>query len=240
MKEVIILAGGYGTRLKSITNDLPKCLAEVAGKPFICYVIESLLEFDYNHFILSLGYKSNEIKEFILANFPGLNFTFSVENEPLLTGGAIRLSMEYCKTQDILVVNADTLFAFNLNDFHAFYLKSKADISLALKQMQKIDRYGVVNIDDNQVVKSFEEKKYIEKGYINCGYLLIKKNLILQMPINFPFSFETDFLLKNLEKLRITAFIDNAYFIDIGIPEDYNKANIDLEGITSIKEIVYQ
>jgi D-glycero-alpha-D-manno-heptose 1-phosphate guanylyltransferase len=237
MKEVIILAGGFGTRLKSVINDLPKCLAEVSGKPFLSYVIDSLINFNYSHFVFSLGYKSEVIKDFIETNYPQLNVTYSIEQNPLLTGGAIRLAIEKCQEQNVLIINADTYFGFDLNQFLSNHTYQNSDISIALTYMENFDRYGVVKFDENNIINSFEEKKFQKSGFINCGYIIIKKNVILNMPLNMPFSFEKDFLFLNLSKLKVSAFVAKAYFIDIGIPEDFIKSNLDFKGISSLNDL---
>jgi D-glycero-alpha-D-manno-heptose 1-phosphate guanylyltransferase len=197
MKEVIILAGGIGSRLKSVVPELPKCLADVAGRPFLAYVLDSLISFQYTHFVFSLGYKSEYIIDFIAQNYPDLHATFAVENEPLFTGGAIRLSLESCIADDVLIINADTYFGFDVAAFMEMHVQTNADLSIALKYMERFDRYGVVKFDANKNIKSFEEKKFQEFGYINCGYIYIKKHLLLDYPVNFPFSFEKDFLFEN-------------------------------------------
>lgn len=237
MKEVIILAGGFGTRLKSVVSDLPKCLAEVSEKPFLSFILDSLINYNYNHFVFSLGYKSECIIDFIETNYPQLNVSYSIENNPLLTGGAIRLALEKCREQNVLIINADTYYGFNLNKFLSFHIDQKSDISIALKYMENFDRYGVVKFDENNKIDSFEEKKFQKSGYINCGYILINKNILMNMPLNIPFSLEKDFLFLNLSKLKVLAFVANAYFIDIGIPEDFIKANIDFKGISSLNDL---
>jgi D-glycero-alpha-D-manno-heptose 1-phosphate guanylyltransferase len=239
MKEVIILAGGLGTRLKPVVSDLPKCLADVAGKPFLSYILDSLIDYNYNHYIFSLGYKSKFVVDFLTSHYPQLNFTFSIEKEPLFTGGAIRLALDFCKSDNQLIVNADTYFGIDLNKFLSSHINQNADISIALKYMEKFDRYGVVQFDENMNIHSFEEKKYQDCGYINGGYINIKKSVLMGKALNTPFSFERDFLFLNLSKLKIMAHIANDYFIDIGIPEDFVKANNDFKQINSLKDLNY-
>ena len=103
--------------------------------------------------------------------------------------------------------------------------------------MENFDRYGVVKFDENYVINSFEEKKFQKRGFINCGYIIIKKNVLMDMPLNMPFSFEKDFLFLNLSKLKLLAFVANGYFIDIVIPEDFIKSNLDFKGITSLNDL---
>ena len=231
MKEVIILAGGFGTRLKSVVNDKPKCLAEVNGKPFISYLIDSLLKYNYNRFVFSLGYLKDNIIDYIQTNYPNLNVIFSVEDKPLLTGGAIRLALDYVESESVLILNADTYLGVDLDCLYQHHNKENSDITITLKPMYNFDRYGSVKFDNQNKIYSFEEKKHIDFGYINCGYIYLRKKIMLNYLINTPFSFENDFIKENMNKISINAFIDDSYFIDIGIPEDYLKANLDFQKI---------
>ena len=231
MKEVIILAGGFGTRLKSLVLDKPKCLAEVNHKPFISYLIESLLKYNYDRLIFSLGYLKDDVIEYINEYYPNLNVIFSVEEKPLLTGGAIRLALENVTCDSVLILNADTYLGVNLDVLHNHHFNLNSDITITLKPMNKFDRYGSVKFDNQKKIYSFEEKKYIEFGYINCGYIYLKKEVLKNFPVNVPFSFEEDFIIKKINEININAFIDDSYFIDIGIPGDYLKANEDFKTI---------
>lgn len=231
MKEVIILAGGFGTRLKSVVNDKPKCLAEVNNKPFISYLIDSLLKYNYNKLIFSLGYLKENMIDYIQSNYPDLNVVFSVEDKPLLTGGAIRLALELVESDSVLILNADTYLGVDLDSLYQHHLKEESDITITLKPMHNFDRYGSVKFDNHHKIYSFEEKKQIDFGYINCGYIYLRKETMLNYLLNTPFSFENDFIKENINKISINAFIDDSYFIDIGIPEDYLKANIDFKKI---------
>ena len=138
IKECIILAGGLGTRLCSEVADLPKCMAPVAGKPFLHWVIAHLTAQKITSFVFSLGYMHETIEEYIQLNYPQLQVKFSVENEPFGTGGAIKLALNKCEEENILVVNGDTLFETNNNALWEDHIKNNSACSLALKPMQKL------------------------------------------------------------------------------------------------------
>ena len=231
MKEVIILAGGFGTRLKSVVVDKPKCLAEVNQVPFISYLVDSLIQYNFDRFVFSLGYLKDDVIDYINEYYPNLNVIFSVEEKPLLTGGAIRLALEHVVSDSVLILNADTYLGVNLDLLYDYHLNLNSDITMTLKPMKNFDRYGSVKFDNQKKIYSFEEKKYIEFGYINCGYIYLKKEILKCFQINTPFSLENDFINKKINEININAFIDNSYFIDIGIPEDYLKANEDFKKI---------
>ena len=157
--ECIILAGGLGTRLRSQVADLPKCMAPVAGKPFLHWVIKYLQSQKITSFVLSLGYMHEVIEDYIMEFYPFLHVKFSIENEPLGTGGAIKLAMQLCKEENVLVVNGDTLFETNNDHLWYEHIKYKSACTLALKPMQNFDRYGAVTINEQKNITAFTEKK---------------------------------------------------------------------------------
>ena len=229
IKECIILAGGLGTRLRSEVDDLPKCMAPVAGKPFLHWVIAHLTAQKITSFVLSLGYMHEIIEKYIQLNHPQLQVKFSIENEPLGTGGAIKLALNKCEEENVLIVNGDTLFETDNNALWAEHIKSHSSCTLALKPMQNFERYGVVTIDEKNMITAFTEKEYMQQGLINGGVYLINRNTFNQINLPEKFSFEKDFLEKYLDKLTMIGVEDDGYFIDIGIPEDFKKANAEIK-----------
>ena len=227
IKQAIVLAGGLGTRLRSVVPDLPKCMAPVAGMPFLFYVIKYFQNAGVEDFIFSLGYKHEVIERYLEQSFSGLTYTCIVEHEPLGTGGAIRLAADSASDETVLVLNGDTLFEVNLEQLGRFHDHNNADCTLALKPMHQFDRYGVVETNDNNEVVSFREKKYYEEGMINGGVYALNRLSFLKESLPMRFSFERDYLESHYTKRRIYGYIDPGYFIDIGIPEDYNKAQAD-------------
>jgi D-glycero-alpha-D-manno-heptose 1-phosphate guanylyltransferase len=234
IKEAIILAGGLGTRLRAVVSDIPKCMAPVAGKPFLHYVIEQLKKYGVEHFIFSVGYKSESIINFVNAELipgndeiPG-SFKFSIEKEPLGTGGAIKLACEKVAGDHVLICNGDTLFKINSEKLSDFHLQHNADCTLCLKPMKNFERYGVVEMNADNSIRSFKEKQFYKAGLINGGvYALNVRNFIKeQLPEKF--SFEKDYLEKYVGKRNLYAVIQDEYFIDIGIPEDYERAGKEL------------
>ena len=229
IKEAIVLAGGLGTRLREAVPDLPKCMAPVAGQPFLSYVINTLRMQGIRHFIFSLGYKSDAIIDYLKTDYPHLDYSVVIEDEPLGTGGAIRLALSHAQTSHVLVANGDTLFRVQLKDMEAVHAKHGAECTLALKPMQNFDRYGVVETDANGRVLSFKEKQYYASGKINGGIYLIDRARFLQRSFPEKFSFEKDYLEKYCDEGKFYASGQDAYFIDIGIPEDYARAQQELK-----------
>lgn len=226
--EAIILAGGLGTRLRDAVPDLPKCMAPVAGKPFLDHVILEAQTNGVNRFIFSLGYMHEVIEKHLEKNFPELNYEVSIEEVPLGTGGGIQAACKFVRESNAIVLNGDTLFRVDLRKLMNYHLQHKAVCSLALKPMHNFDRYGVVKINKDGFIQAFEEKKPVKEGLINGGVyaLNIASFLALQLPEKF--SFEKDFLEKWLDSATMMGLIEDGYFIDIGIPSDFIKADKDL------------
>jgi len=226
--EAIILAGGLGTRLRSSVPDLPKCMAPVNGTPFISYVIEYLKTQGIEKFIFSLGYKSEMVTDFINAQYASLNAEFAIEEEPLGTGGAVKLACRKAFRKSILVTNGDTLFKVDTNKLAAFHFMCGADCTLGLKPMKDFERYGVVELAKDYSIKNFSEKKFYREGLINGGIYALNVGKFLHEDLPEKFSFEKDYLEKSYSARRMFGIVEDAYFIDIGIPEDYERAGKEL------------
>ena len=225
--EAIILAGGLGTRLRSAVPDLPKCMAPVAGKPFLWYVIDYLQKQGVEKFIFSLGYKHEVIEAYVNAQCSMLPIQYSIEKEPLGTGGAIKLACTKLTEQTALVLNGDTMFKVELNKLVSFHNNCEAHCTLSLKPMKNFDRYGVVELNKDYSIHSFKEKQFYESGLINGGVYALHAEKFLAEELPQKFSFEKDYLEKFYNQRKMYGVVQDAYFIDIGIPEDYEKANTE-------------
>ncbi len=234
MKEVVILAGGLGTRLRSVVSDKPKCMAEVNGKPFLYYWLEYLINFNIEKVVLSLGYKASMVISWIKTiekNYPFV-LDYVVETEQLGTGGGIRFALSKTIDNDVLVINGDSLFLADINDLQSQYSNLDCSVVLALKEMKNFERYGNVSIDSNNLITNFAEKTFCKQGFINCGVYIINKEKLSLDSLADKFSFEKEILGKRKD---IYGFVYDGYFIDIGVPEDYQKAQQDLEIFSSQK-----
>lgn len=235
IKQAIILAGGLGTRLRSVVSAVPKCMALVNGKPFLHYLIQLLEKNGIEDFIFSLGYLNELIETYLRENYSSLSYSISLETEPLGTGGAIRLACTTMAEQNVLVCNGDTFYKIDVDLLDKFHKEKNAECTLCLKPMENFDRYGVVELNTDQSVKSFKEKDFYTKGLINGGVYVLDVSRFLKNELPEKFSFEKEYLEKNVQsdksKSRLFGLIQDAYFIDIGIPEDYNKAQKDFVSI---------
>lgn len=236
IKEVIILAGGLGTRLRSVISDMPKCMAPVAGKPFLHYVINFLQKNGVENFIFSVGYMYEVIERYLQKDYPELNYILSLEEEPLGTGGAIKLACSKASDEHVLVANGDTIFKINCNLLSQFHLESNAACTLSLKPMFNFDRYGVVELNEDHSIKSFKEKQFYQSGLINGGLYALDVKKFLQEDLPQKISFEKDYLERNVflagdQSPKLYGIIQDEYFIDIGIPEDYERAQRELSDV---------
>lgn len=232
IRQAIILAGGLGTRLRSVVSELPKCMAPVAGKPFLYYVIAHLQKQGIVDFIFSVGYKSESIVEYITMQYghnSDINMQFSIEQEPLGTGGAIKLASEKVSGKNVIICNGDTLFKIDNEALGNFHELHNSDCTLTLKPMKNFDRYGVVEINDANLIISFKEKQFYENGLINGGVYALNTGTFLKEDLPGKFSFEKDYLEKFVHKKDMYGVIQDEYFIDIGIPEDYERAQEELK-----------
>ena len=226
--EAIILAGGLGTRLRAAVSDLPKSMAPVAGKPFIDHIINYYSQQGIKQFVFSLGYKSEIIVEHLKTNFKNLSYSLVVEKKALGTGGAILLACQKSQTENPLILNGDTFFQVNLQSLSEFHDKTRADCTLVLKPMKNSNRYGTVELGAGAEILSFKEKAFFREALINGGIYVLNKNRFLTEGLPDKHSFEKDYLEQFIGKRKIFGQIQDRYFIDIGIPEDFERAQTEL------------
>lgn len=223
--QAIILAGGMGTRLRSILQNIPKPMAPIHNKPFLAYLLDYLQSQGIAHVVLSVHYLREQIQDFFKNEYAGIQISYAIEEEPLGTGGAILKSLEKINLdQPVFVLNGDTFLKLNYRKmFHECF---EENLSMALRKMPDCSRYGAVVLNENHIV-AFTEKGIASAGWINGGVYLINPRMLQQEMLPQKFSFETDFLFPSISKLKPRAFLVDDYFIDIGIPEDYAQAERD-------------
>ena len=221
--EAIILAGGLGTRLASRLVGVPKPMAPVAGRPFLEYLLQNLQAGGCSRVILSVGHLSSVIQQHFGNEFHGIPIAYVIEAEPLGTGGAIRTALAEAQEPDVLVLNGDTFLPIDYAAMFAFHAAQSPDITMAVSQQPDVARYGEVLLDGDRVT-GFREKGRSGPGWINAGTYILPASL--QWPAHLPekFSFETDFMMPEVAKLQIAAFPSAGRFLDIGIPEDLDRA----------------
>lgn len=235
VKEAIILAGGFGTRLKHVVSHIPKPMAPINNTPFLTFILERLNRFGIEKVVLSTGYLHDKIADYYQERYQNIQILYSQETEPLYTGGAIALAMQKIDGNAAIVLNGDTLFDIDFEQFESFYLSKNTALTIALKRVDNCIRYGSVTIDDTQKIINFSEKgTQTDIGLINGGIYLMDKNLLTEIVMPQRFSFEKEFMEKYYRQYDFYAQIWDSYFIDIGIPEDYYRAQKELPSIINI------
>ncbi|MHC4158306.1 MAG: nucleotidyltransferase family protein [Planctomycetota bacterium] len=219
-----ILAGGFGSRLQSVVSDRPKVLAEVSGKPFLAYLLEQLSSAGIHKAVICTGYMADKIQECFGDSYGSLEIIYSKEDEPLGTGGALRLALPYLLSEIILVMNGDSYIDTDLSVYVDWFSEGEREAAVLLTCVDDTSRYGSVKINKNKIIASFEEKcENSGPGWINAGIYLLRKSLIASMPAGKFYSLERD-LFPRLVGKELYGFCADGRFIDIGIPESYTAA----------------
>ena len=234
IQEAIILAGGFGTRLKDVVSDVPKVMAPVNERPFLEYLLDYLDSNEFNHIVLSVGYKNEVISKHFGNKYKSIKIDYAIEDKPLGTGGGIKKAFEYIRGYSTLVLNGDTMFRIDMNRIFEFHFSNRSMFSIVLRELDRVDRYGTVKLNGNHRITGFKEKgKQTGPGLINGGIYLIDKKFFLTRDFPDKFSIEKDCFEKMYNFFPFYGLVSKQYFLDIGIPEDYQRAQDEF------KEFVY-
>lgn len=217
-----ILAGGLGTRLRSVVADRPKVMAEVRGQPFLAYLLEQLAQAGFKHTVLCTGYLGEQVKATFGDTYSSLHLQYSQESSPLGTAGALQLALPLFQSEQVLVINGDSFCHANLSDFWAWYqAKKDAEAALLLTQVPDTKRYGRVQVEPSGQVLKFEEKGGTEgSGWINAGIYLLERRLLSTIPQNGAVSLETE-MFPDWIGQGLYGYCSQGRFLDIGTPESY-------------------
>lgn len=224
--NALILAGGLGTRLRSVVKNVPKPMADIEGRPFLTHLMDYWISQGVTRFILSVCYKKEKIIKYFGNEYKNTPLAYVEELEPLGTGGALLLA---CQTQNnhFLVLNGDTLFKVNLGKFTGFHLESKSDWTFALFKAEESERYGHIDIDTTGRVNNFQSGKSQVGQLSNGGVYIINPKILKHSgfePGN-KYSLE-EVIIPTLINAgnHFFGFEEGAEFLDIGIPADYFRA----------------
>ena len=230
--EAIVLAGGLGTRLASRLRGLPKPMAPVAGRPFLEILLSQLRRSGCSRVLLSVGHQHTVIQNHFGASFHGMPIDYVIESVPLGTGGAIRLALAQAREESVLVLNGDTFLDADYAAMLRFHATEGAAVTLAVVHRDDVSRYGSVNLEGQRVV-GFEEKGRSGPGWISAGTYVLARNLAWPSALPEKFSIERDLFVPEVAQLRPAAYKVDGFFLDIGIPEDYDRAQTELAGFAS-------
>lgn len=220
--EAIVLAGGFGTRLRQVVADVPKPMAPIAGRPFLEILLGSLARKGFARVVLSLGFMAEKISDHFGARFAGMDVAYVVEDAPLGTGGAIRLALEACTQDHVFVFNGDTYLDLEVQSLEQRWQAKRHQVVVG-RQVPDTTRYGRLVVDGG-CITGFAEKGISGPGLINAGCYVLAADALARFPLNQPFSIETDYLVPEVTSGTVDVFVTEGMFIDIGIPEDYARA----------------
>ncbi len=224
--KAIVLAGGLGTRLRSVCADRPKPMADVNGKPFLYHLMHYWIGQGVSHFILSVGYLHEKVIDYFGHSFEGIPIDYSIELFPMGTGGGLILALEHLSRLDlsVLVLNGDTYFEVPLQELKNFQEEKNCTCCLSLLAIEKNTRYGGIKALPAGQIVSFNEKSAIEPCLINGGCYLIRPDLLksfIPPLLDRPLSLESDLLMPAVGRKQAYGIVFDKYFLDIGVPEDY-------------------
>jgi D-glycero-alpha-D-manno-heptose 1-phosphate guanylyltransferase len=221
--QAVILAGGLGTRLRAVVDDLPKVMAPVGGRPFLEHVLDRLIAQGLERAILAVSYRREAILDHFGDRYRGLQLTYSIEQEPLGTGGAIRQALAQAGASPCFILNGDTWLELDYAAMARAWVESGAPLAMAVRELPEVGRYGALEVANGRVT-AFLEKGRSGPGVINAGVYLTTPDLFTGADWPARFSFEQDLLMAHLERLAPLAYRTSGAFIDIGVPEDYFRA----------------
>jgi len=228
--EAVVLAGGLGTRLHPRLPGIPKAMAPVAGRPFLAWILDALTDAGLARVVLSVGHLGDKIRDAFGETYRTLELTYAVETSPLGTGGALRngLALVGGSDEPIWVLNGDSIVRLAFAEMWAAHQPRRYNpraITMASVRTPNTGRYGALEIRDGRVLK-FGQKE--GGGVINAGIYLLDRCLFDGWHLPAAFSLETDFLAAFTDRLEIAAFATDGWFIDIGVPADYERAQAEL------------
>lgn len=222
--EAVVLAGGLGTRLRSVVPDLPKPMAPIAGRPFLEILLRRLSLKGVSRAVLSVGYRADVIMAHFGSMFAGIRLVYEVETEPLGTGGALRRALARCDADHCLVVNGDTYLDLDIAEAELAWAAHRRPCMIALR-VSDAARYGCLELSGSRLI-GFREKGHGGPGLVNSGHYILPTRLLADCELADPFSFEVDFLQRRLPSLEVDVLEVDTMFIDIGVPEDYARAQV--------------
>lgn len=218
------MAGGLGTRLRSVVSDVPKAMAPIAGQPFLGYLLQFLKAQGIARVVLAVGYRNEIIRGAFGSRYQGVDLAYSVEDEPLGTGGALQQALPAIDGKFAFVLNGDTFLRLNYSAMtQALEISQDAALVVALRQVSDVSRYGAALVADGRI-QGFAARGSQGPGLINAGCYLVARDLFQRYPMPPKFSWEADFLEARASEVRPIAFECDAPFIDIGIPEAFEEA----------------
>ena len=217
--EAIILAGGMGTRLRTLVSDVPKPMADLNGKPFLEVLLNVLAEKGFVRIILAVGYMGSKIQEHFGKTHKGMEIVYVFEEKPLGTGGGLRSAMRKMNDNHVFVFNGDTFLDLE-TDLVEYTWKMNKQPIIVTRRVSDCSRYGRI-IKRNEYLFGFEERGTRGAGLINAGCYVLNKGFLDPFSLGYEFSFEKEILQNKEKSSQFLVFESHGFFIDIGVPDDY-------------------
>lgn len=227
--EGIVLAGGFGTRLREVVPDLPKPMAPIAGRPFLEILLSKLARKGFTRVVLSLGFMAEKIISHFGDSYAGMHLVYEVESLPLGTGGAIRAALTRCESDHVFIFNGDTYLDLEVDELESLWQARRHPV-IVVREVPDTVRFGRVEMSDGRI-NAFLEKGMAGAGLINAGCYVLPKGALDDFALGQPFSLETEFFIKYLQRISFDGFVTHGQFIDIGVPDDYALAQSALAGL---------
>lgn len=229
--QAIILAGGFGTRLKSEVGNVPKPMAPMAGRPFLCWLLEYMAGQGVRKTVLSLHYQAETIRAYFGNHYAGITLAYTMEETPLGTGGAICNALALLdRNKPIFALNGDSLVVVNYLDMLQTHYRRQRPLTIATREMPDCRRYSLLGIKNGQV-QSYAALGTAAPGIISTGFYIVWPSLFDAYDMSPAFSFEQDFLAPLVPVLKPASHTLEGYFIDIGVPQDYARAQSEIPAL---------
>jgi D-glycero-alpha-D-manno-heptose 1-phosphate guanylyltransferase len=226
MKEAIVLAGGFGTRLRQVVSDVPKPMAPIGDRPFLEVLLNSLASKGFNRIVLSVGFMAEKITNYFGVKFAGMELVYEIEAIPLGTGGAIAAAMKHCQSDHIYIFNGDTFLDLEIQEIELAWQNNHRPI-IVVREVPDTNRYGRIELRAG-LVKNFLDKGIDGPGLINAGCYIFRPDALSSFSSGTVFSIESDFLMRSIRTCEYDGFVTQGLFIDIGVPDDYKRAQHEL------------
>jgi len=228
--DVVILAGGLGTRLKPVLSDRPKALAGIDGQPFLFFLLDQICDAEFDKVIICTGHMGEYLEKVVGNGYKSLRIDFSREKTLLGTGGALRKATDLIKREWILVLNGDSYVDIKFQDFVSWHTQMGAKFSVVITSIEDSRRFGSVSLNHDNKIDKFDEKPTQDKNnagasnnLINTGIYLIHTSIIQSLPTETNISLEREILPSQVGK-GIFGYRSTGSFIDIGTPQSFRSA----------------
>ncbi len=232
---VVLMAGGLSTRLRPLTNDCPKPMLKVGGKPILETILTSLIQYGFHQFYISINYLGGQIKDYFGDGSKwGVKIEYLQENDKMGTAGSLSL-MHDAVENPLLVMNSDLLTTVDFNQLLNFHQEQGANATMCVREFDYTVPYGVCKLENNAITDIEEKPTY--KFFINAGVYVLDPQVLNVIPQGSYFDMPALFSLLIQLKKQVTAFPIREYWLDIGQHSDFDRAHREYNNVFEINQI---